>query len=235
MGRQARRRLRRRQHGRHRRHKRADGKYVVLDGQHRRAAALLVEFNGKVQCSVREGLTLQEEARLFLDLNNSKMVSPISKFQVRVIQGDPAAVAINRVLESMGWEVSSSNSDGRFRSVAAIERVYDGVGLADRGQIEWVEQVMLTITTAWGGDSKGPQSPIITGIGMMIARYGDAVDFDKLAAEMSKHTPGQLIGRARGLREAQGGTTAAAMAKVLVGLHNTRRRKNPLPDWVWVR
>jgi hypothetical protein len=47
--------------------------------------------------------------------------------------------------------------------------------------------------------------------------------------------PGVLIGRSKALRDLQGGTIAAAMAKTLVGLYNKRRRTNLLPEWVWVR
>ena len=37
------------------------------------------------------------------------------------------------------------------------------------------------------------------------------------------------------LQSAQGGTTPAAFAKVLVGIYNTRRRTARLPEWVWTR
>jgi len=41
--------------------------------------------------------------------------------------------------------------------------------------------------------------------------------------------------KARMLQDMQGGTTQAAFAKLLVGLYNSKKRTNLLPEWVWVR
>lgn len=54
-------------------------------------------------------------------------------------------------------------------------------------------------------------------------------------------TAGRLIdgrNRARAckvLRDVQGGTVPAALAKILAGMHNKKRRTNLLPEWVWIR
>jgi len=56
-----------------------------------------------------------------------------------------------------------------------------------------------------------------------------------LVSEMQATRPGIVIGKAKALRDSQGGTLPAAAAKVLVGMHNRKRRTNLLPDWVWIR
>ena len=71
--------------------------------------------------------------------------------------------------------------------------------------------------------------------GQVIARFAEGVDLARFATVLSRQSPVELMVRARSLRASQGGTTAAALAKVLVSVYNNRLRTNLLPEWVWTR
>jgi len=216
---------------------RADGTLVLLDGAHRRAAARQVGYTKNVAAEVITGLTLQHEARLFLLLNDTTTPSAVTKFQVRVVEGEPDAVEIDAIVTAHGWKVTYSSEPGCITAANAIERVYRNAGgsLADGNHPEILERVIEILTAAWEHDPKSVNSNMLLALAQLIGRFGPSVDTKKIVAEMQSTRPGVVIGRGRTLRDAQGGTVPAALAKILAGMHNSKRRTNLLPEWVWIR
>lgn len=207
---------------------RADGSLVVVDGAHRLTLCRKVNYAKHLNVEVFSGLTVAEEASLFLGRNNAKMPSAISKFVARVAEGETAAAAMDEIIRRHGWRVGVQNEDGYIAAVQAFELVYRmGAHVAD--------QTLEIITAAWERDRKSSDSALLSGVGALVAKWGDKLDQDKLVLEMSSTRPVILVGKAKTLRDVQGGTVGAAMAKVLVGLHNNRKRTNLLPEWVWTR
>lgn len=216
---------------------RADGTLVCLDGAHRRATALQVGWKQPVDARVFTGLTPAEEASLFLLYNDKKDPSAISRFAARVMAGDVVAGDINDIVTRLGWTIRIAADPGSLAAVDALERVYrSGAGtLSDGAYPMLTERTLSTITAAWGHDSIAVQSAVLQGVAQVYGRFGSAVDTRKLVRELQDTQPRVLVGRAKVLRDMQGGTVPAALAKILVGLHNNRRRTNLLPEWVWVR
>lgn len=217
---------------------RRDGSLVVLDGMHRRAAALLAGYGKPVNAIVFTGLSLAEEASLFLLYNNKKDPSAISRFAARVAAGDEVAIGIEACILSQGWRVSVEKTQpGVLSAITAAERVFrTGSGTLPRGMHHDVlNQTLHLITESWGYEPAGTQSPILDGVGQLYGRLGASIDTPSLAMKLQKETPRGLIGKARTLKDVQGGTTPAAMARTIVGIYNNRRRTNHLPEWVWTR
>lgn len=217
---------------------RASGQNIILDGAHRVAAARLVGYADKLPAIVHTGLTLQQEAEMFLLLNDFKSPSSITRFKVRVVQGDPVAVEINRIIQEHGWHVNgAAKTTAGVAAVGALEQIYrNGGGSKPAGaHPQLLNQVFEVITAAWEHDADSAHGSIILGVAQLYGRLGPAVDTKKLISEMSQTRPIVLIGKAKTLRDIQGGSIPAAMAKVLAGLHNYKRRSNLLPEWVWVR
>lgn len=218
--------------------RRPDGTYVILDGMHRRGAAMQVGYHGAVDAIVFEGLALPVEASLFLLYNNKKDPSAISRFNARVLSEDPVALAVHSIASDFGWTIRQATSTGSLVAVDALERVYrTAAGTRPVGDHDKVLRSTLgTITDAWGREPGSVASPILLGLGQLYGRFGTtAVDAEKLVNELQGVPPRQLVGKASMLRDSQGGTVPAALAKYVVGLHNKGRRTNVLPDWVWVR
>lgn len=215
---------------------RDDGRRVVIDGQHRITAVRNVGYEGKLPCQQYTGLTLADEAAMFLLLNNSKPMQAIEKFRARVIAKDEKATAINVVLHTYGWTVKQGGDVGYFGAVAAIEKVYDGAGITKgETRTDLLHAVVSVITAAWQRNSHGAHNVIVSGLGQFYARHGKDIDSAKVVSELSKMTPHQLVGKANALKDARGGTVSSALAEVVTGLHNKGRRTNRLPDWRWSR
>jgi len=216
---------------------REDGKLVVLDGMHRCGAARQAGHGGLIDAIVITGITVQQAAELFLLLNATKTPSAITKFLVRVVQQELAAVAMNDVITSHGWRVRPASGAGNLTAVTAIERVFRNAGgtVAEGEHIDILDRTLEIVTAAWEHDQGAVDSHILLAVAQLIGRFGASIDTKKLVAEMQDTRPGVLVGRAKVLRDAQGGTVPAALAKVLASMHNKKRRTNLLPEWVWIR
>jgi hypothetical protein len=216
---------------------RPDGKLVVLDGMHRSEACKQAAYEGLIPAHVYTGLTIEKEAELFLLLNSTKAPSALSKFLARVVMGDEAAVDMTAILAAHGWRVDTNDNAGCLSAVDAMERVYrTGAGALPNGtHPELLDRTLNAITAAWEHDTTSVRGPVLMGVAQLFARFGATVDTKKLVAEMQDTRPGVLVGKAKVLRDVQGGTVSGALAKILVGMHNKKRRANLLPEWVWVR
>lgn len=214
---------------------REDGFYYVIDGGHRLCGARMAGYDGKLPCVVHEHLPRDREAQLFLLHNDSKLVQAIDKFRMHVLARHSDQVAIDDLLHMYGWTATTGGSTGSFAAVAAAQKVYAGAGIVEGPRKDLLEQTLLCITTAWGNNPAGAHAAIVGGMGQLFARYGNGVDMGKLTDEMAKLRPVDAVTKAKSIKDSQGGTIPAAMAKVLVGLHNRSRRVNRLPDWRWTR
>lgn len=209
---------------------RADGTRVVLDGQTRLGAWVKAGSVGQVHAQIYTGLTLEQEASMFLAYNNSKPVSALDKFLVRVTEGDPVATAITSILAMHGWRVVKGGKDGTIQSVVALEHAYTRAG-ANGDRV--VGMIIGAITKAWGYDFAGANASLISGLAELIMRYGDGIDQAKLIRELQSTNPRTLLGRARGMKESRVFSEALPIivGRVLHTLHNQKLSRNKLADW----
>lgn len=209
---------------------REDGTRVIIDGQTRLAAKSKVGHKGSVHAQVYLGLTLDQEASMFLAYNNSKPVSALDKFLVRVTEGDPVAVEISTIIAAHGWKVMKGGGAGTIQAVNALERAYTRGG-ANGAQV--VNSVIEAITKAWGHDFAGTNASLVGGIAELILRYGPNIDHAKLIREMQATNARTLLGRARGMKESRifSDSLPVIVGRVLHTMHNQKMRRNQLSDW----
>lgn len=216
--------------------KRPDGCMVIVDGAHRWKAGQILGIK-EMLAIVHEGLSIQQEAALFLLLNTFKAPSAISRFLAQVVKGEKAALEIARLIESHGWRIQTSADPGCITAVSALEAIYTSAsGVLASGEhpdvLDWVLEVT---TAAWEHDPTSVNNAVLRGLAQMRGRYGKAIQTNKLVRDLQKTRPLVLVGKAKIIKDGQGGTIAAAMGKVLTGVHNNRLRTEQLPEWVWTR
>lgn len=206
---------------------RANGDHVIIDGQHRiEAMKEAGHSSSKVTCRVFSGLALSDEAAMFRLLNNTAKPQYLDLFRVRVVEGEPNAVALNRIAKRHGWAITHTPGDGSLHGIAAFERIY----LMDPAA---AETALATVTRAWGHAEAATDGRVLEGVGLVYARYGSAVEADALTDRLARFAggPGRLLGRARGLREHIGSTLPRAVAEIVVEEYNRRRKGRALPGW----
>lgn len=182
----------------------ADEYMVVLDGQTRlQVVKELTDNTGVLPCRVFRGLTKEQEALLFLALNNTTKVRPLDQFRVKVTAEDPVAVDINRMIRSYGWDVGSGKNTGYVNAVAALQWVYRKSEEAGC-EPNLVQMVALVTKRAWGLDPDGMTGPLIKGLGLLFLVHSSRIEVDRLVERLSRWRNGPV-----GL-----GNEASAHAKV---------------------
>lgn len=208
---------------------RASGAHHIIDGQHRAAAVRVIGGDDKkVLCRIFNGLTIQEEAEMFRLLNNTAKPQVLDLFRVRVVEGEPTAVAITEILAGHGWTVGfgSSHTKTMLAAVSAVERVY-------RLDPTALERALGTATRAWGHDAVCADGRLVEGLGLVYYHYDNALDPTELTARLARYAggPAALLGKARGLKEMVGGSVPNSVADIIVEVYNRARRTKALPPW----
>jgi hypothetical protein len=202
-----------------------NGTYWVVDGGHRRTALSRMGYEDQmVQCWVYHGLSEQEEADLFLDLNNVRVVSGMDKFKVAVIAGRDVEVDIDRIVKAAGLSIGG-RSGTSVRCIGALTRVYEANGpqvLAD---------TLCVLRDAYG--APGFASKVVEGVGMFIGSYTNRFDEHRLKSRLSRKLGGVngLLGRAEQIKSSHGVTLAEGVAAATVETYNQGRGGINLPSW----
>ncbi len=196
--------------------RRADGKCYVIDAQHRVAAAKIAgEGSRSVMCEVHCGLTMPDEAGLFLDLNaGRKAVSAFDRYRARMVNKEPIAVAFTEVVESCGLKIAQTGKRNVVVAVQAVE-------FAHRRNHNLAET--LTLLRAWGGgDIEAFDGQFIKDFSCFLYDYRDTLDIESLTVKLGKVTAPLLARRIKTHQENLGVRRAAAN-QALREIYNVRK------------
>jgi hypothetical protein len=166
-----------------------NGKYHVIDGQHRlalirEAAAGGGEVPTSVWCEVRQMPSRESEANLFVRRNDAQPVPPLDKFRARVIAGEPQANAIKDIMKRLdvqvGYQTASIDSTS-YACVSSIEAIY----ITDQ-----LEAVIRIIEESWAtrlGKLARTQL-LVDGVGLFHNTYRKFSEYniDRAIQEFSK-------------------------------------------------
>jgi hypothetical protein len=106
---------------------RGNGAYAILDGQGRRLVLLKLKI-ATAKCDVLHGLSLSEEAAIFLKLNTFRQVTQATKFASRVAFGDRQASKIDSILRKQGYRVGIGGKKG-ISNADTLEKIFSDVGV----------------------------------------------------------------------------------------------------------
>jgi hypothetical protein len=194
-----------------------DGFYWLVDGQTRVAAgkeAVEGWESYQLQCEVYDGLTEQEEAELFLSLNDITPVSVMDKYKVGVVAGREQDVAIEKILRKLDLRVGLDKTEGVIKAPGTLRRVFERSG----GPV--LERTLRLVVETWG--DAGLQSSVIDGVGWFVDRYGDAVDDDWFLQRLGNIRGGvsALLSSAEVLRKQTSSAKGHAVAAAIVQYYN---------------
>ena len=211
-----------------------DGRHLIVDGQHRVELLRAMGWAGdqKVPCLVYEGLTLAQEAALFLGLGDDRKPRTFDLFRISIVAGDETACDIERIVRAQGLSLSEAKKDGAISAVRALQKVYDGAGLAQASPIALAKTLKI-LRGAWGKDGTAFEAPLILGVGLFVIRHDGKFDEPSLVAKLSKSKggPSGMTGRAKGVMEAKHRPLAHCVAAGIVDAYDSGRRSGKLGDW----
>lgn len=174
-----------------------NGTAAVFDGQHR-LAVLKKRGEAKVPCLVHTDLSPEEEAVLFVALQQQrKRVHGTEQFVAEVFAGEPTAKAIDRIVRKHGLRVGR----GAIRAPHMLRWIYrkGGDDLLDR---------TLGLLKLWEGDEKWLDAMLIAGTAQLVWDYGDRLD-SRACRALAKQAPLVTLRRAVGSMGGGGSDTRA--------------------------
>jgi hypothetical protein len=198
--------------------RRADGSMVVLDGQHRLTAMKMRGINEPIYCDVWDGLTLPEEAELFLWLNSDRRaVRVFDKFKARLIAQETSAIEIDGIVKKCGLRIGKAQSSKCVCAIKALEFAHVRHNNLPK---------TLEVLTRWSdGDPGVYDGKLIKDVSCFLAQFPE-VNLSLLSKQLSPYSPERIlnkINRAQGLRTDDGPRWEAA-CKVLLEIYNYKRR-----------
>jgi hypothetical protein len=204
---------------------------VVLDGQTRLEAFRLVCNDDRVTSApllaqVYEGLTLSEEAQIFLQHNDRRAVTPLDRFRIAVTAREEWALDIHDMTTRKGWfaqGMGNGPNARRFAAVGTLEKLY----LADEGQS--LRRVLDVIDAAWQNPAGALCPETVGGLGTLFQRYGDRIDSRALVLKLGKIGFNRFMSGVADRRRVNPGTSVSkAAADWTLDLYNSGRRTKRL-------
>ncbi|WP_033322331.1 DUF6551 family protein [Streptomyces yerevanensis] len=168
--------------------RRPEGDFL-LDGQHSTKVALDIEGpDFERDCMVYEGLTMQQEAKLFLAANRDRRaVKPYENFAVAVTAKEVEAVTINKDVESCGLHVSSGTSKNGVSAIQALKVVH-GMRAPTDGLLR---KTLTTVLDAWGSDPTSWDGMMLRAVALVINKNWETIDLGALALTLKQEPVGK--------------------------------------------
>lgn len=194
---------------------RRNGMAYAVDGQQRLKAALSRQDPpAEVPCIVFPEATVVQEAGTFLDIQiNRKAVSPYEKHKAELVAKVPSALAIQRAVESVGFNISGG--DYNPNSVYAIRTLHYIYTLLGE---EGVVQTLTQVRDAWSGDPTATRTQILKGVADIIAEKGDKYDRAAMTKALKRTTPADILRKARQHKFEMGGSTQVNIRRAFKSL-----------------
>lgn len=204
---------------------RRDNAWYLIDGQHRIEALRGMGWGDQqIECDAYYGLTEEEEAEKFLQLNDRLAVAAFAKFKISVTAGRSEEAAIDEIVRDAGLRISTDRYGGSIKAVSALRRVY-------RYGPDVLARTLRILSAAYG--DAGFDAAVLSGIGLLCARYDTALNEEKAIAALSKARGGAagLRNKAETIRRATGGAKYQCVAAAAVDIINSGRGGKKLPGW----
>lgn len=178
---------------------RSDGRFAVIDGQHRMISLRRLGYKYAI-CVVVHGLSVQDEAYNFThQRDNTKNLTARDRFKSSVIAGEEESTKINYILTKNGYSTEAGGQGARIEAVAALSKV------AQLYSYEVLDQVLAFTNTTWPGDRKAVQREILVAFAEFVSRFN--ISNSEMQARFGEQSPDGLI---RQIRQAINSATGAS-------------------------
>lgn len=204
-----------------------DGKYNVIDGQHRTILCKAMGIRG-IMALIYEGLSLEEEAKYFNALNGangeSKRINNADAFNANIVAQDESSLDIQEAIESAGLKLNKRQGFKTIASYGTVTKLYRQNGKAHLGR------TLKLIADTWGGETYSLNNHMLIGVAEFLKVYSEVEAFSEktFIKQLSKIEPSKIV------REIKADTTTT-VTKVkamnsLFKYYNSGLRKNILEN-----
>lgn len=155
--------------------------YAVVDGQARTGAARTLGID-KVPCLVHLGLKIQQEARMFREIQElRKALRPYEVYRSELVEGSPTALSVENLSKEFGYEViDSGKGPNHITAVVAAKKV---VG---KGGEDGLRGVFTITRGCWDGVQGSVSSEMLLTLDYLLRSKNRTPE--KLAESIKKHS-----------------------------------------------
>jgi len=193
------------------------GEYHIVEGQHRKSAVeMLWGGNEKVPCRVLPEADPSRAAEIWLGINDGrKRIRPVTHFKVAVVAKRDPELAINRLVNRLGYIVAEYKSEKTVTAVSALKSIWDR-----QGELT-LSKTLIAVQQLWPGDPAGPDGSILRGLALFLHEFGLHTDPRRLKQAIGKkYTPGQFVAAANARKELTKDRLDEVMAEMLLRDYN---------------
>lgn len=208
-----------------------DGKFFVVDGQHRISAMRKMNHGREVMvsCKIYNGLTYEQEADLCYKLDKAKKRLSLSQSTNALAESgaDAEIVEIRRLIEDSGlsWGLNKSSGGkgkhGEIQSTRAVINAYRLLG----GPA--FSRLLYLLRAAWNGEPRSLNAVIFSGLAMFLKTYETEISDHTLIKRLQTIEPEEII--RRGKLDFSTSNTALRYARVILEKYNGQRGGRKLP------
>lgn len=205
-----------------------DGKFYVIDGQHRISA--MRRMNGgngvMVNCKVYNGLTYEQEAALCYKLDKAKKRLSLSQATNALAESgtDPETSEIRQLVENCGFVWALGRSRGRTGEIVTTRALVNAYRLL--GGAAFTRMLQLLWDT-WEGDPRSLTAAILSGMALFVKTYETELNDRAFVSRLSQADPDEI--NRRGRADFSTNNTALRFARVILEKYNGQRGGRKLP------
>ena len=200
-----------------------DGRYNLVDGQHR-VCAMRKKNGGKdvtALCRVYHGLTYEQEAELYYKLDRAKGHLRLAHATKALVESgaDAEIIEIKRLLEDAGFVWALDKPTGEAFEVEATRAVINAYRLL--GGAAFSRMLLLTAKT-WRGAPSSVKASFLSGMALFLKTYETELDDDVFIKRLSSVDPEEIL--RRGKADFSTNKAALRFARVILGKYNSQQR-----------
>ncbi len=205
-----------------------DGKFNVVDGQHRISAMRRMNGGGgiMVTCKVYSGLTYEQEAALCYKLDKAKKRLSLSQATNALAEsGEDAEVTeIRQLTENCGFVWALGKSRGKTGEIVTTRALVNAYRLL--GGAAFVRMMNLLWDT-WEGDPRSLTASILSGMALFVKTYETEMNDKTFVSRLSQVDPDEI--NRRGRADFSTSSVALRYARVILEKYNGQRGGRKLP------
>ena len=175
-----------------------DGKFNVIDGQHR-AEAMRQMAGGKdviVPCIIHTGMTYEEEAAMYARLDTDKKRLTLRQYTKAVVEAgsDANILEVKRLTEDAGFVWALGEPTGEAFEIATIRALISAYQLL--GGEAFVKMLSL-LAGAWQGTPKSLKASMLSGMALFVKTYETELNDRAFIRRLSIVSPNEIIRQGR--------------------------------------
>ena len=208
---------------------RENGDLYIIDGQHRVEALKQLGYgNTDINAIVFFDLTIEDEARLFVIMNESRTKPKKSDlYKASIKSGDVELIELNNMLNRNNICVGDKPGDGVIRAIGTLHKVNNKIGIIN------LEKVIKVLLSANGNNSTSFQAEYITAVSTIIVKYKN-VDTDRLALAIKKlGEPSLAIAKSHMIAsDVKFVTKSITLSSMIIDNYNYKLTKNKIDKYI---